>query len=107
MDFMHFQIPRKLAEILAATNKQEGEVIWNNHLLITKWYLKLKKKLAAINKEKATTIWIEHLNKCQFDGGYLSAANNKESTLICIEDCKKKVNIIDKIWSNKARHKHK
>jgi len=35
MDFMHFQIPRKLAEQLASVSKEEGEIIWKNHLLTT------------------------------------------------------------------------
>ena len=95
MDFMHFQIPRKLAEVLAATSKEEGEIIWKNHLLLNKCHLQLKKKLENIDKEKGGIIWIDHINKCQLDGGYLAAANKNDTTAICLEDCKSKYKEID------------
>lgn len=91
MDFMHMQIPRKLAERLASISKEEGDIIWANHLLITKWHLILKKKLEKIPKEKEETILADHLKNCQQDDDYLAAADKKETTAICVSDCKRKI----------------
>ena len=106
MDFMHFQIPIKLAEVLAATSKEEGEVIWKNHLLLNKWHLQLKKKLETFDKEKGEAIWTEHLSKCQSDGGYLIAANKADTASVCLEDCKRKYKDIDALQKN-TPNKHK
>jgi len=107
MDFMHFQIPRKLAEVLASNTKEEGEIIWKNHLLLNEWHLRLKDKLAVISKEKADEIWKDHLEKCQSDGGYLAAANTNEAASICLKDTKYKYdNIIVKL-RKRSLHKNK
>jgi hypothetical protein len=107
MDFMHFQIPRKLAEVLAAKSKKEGEVIWRNHLLLNRWHIKLNKKVKAINKEKGERIWKDHLEKCQLEKDYLMAANDKKTTSICLKDCKRKCRYIDSVFFKRVRRQQK
>lgn len=107
MDFMHFQIPRKLAEVLAATSKQEGKIIWKNYLLINKSHFRLKKKVEAISKKKGELIWQDHLKKCQLDQDYLAAANKKKTTSICLRDCKRKCRYIDSILLKRAHRENK
>jgi hypothetical protein len=104
MDFMHFQIPRKLAERLANISKEEGEVVWANHLLITRWHLKLKRKLEKIGGNHMEEIMADHLKQCQQDGDYFTAANNKETTDICISDCRRKLHYTKKIVGRNRRY---
>lgn len=93
IDFMHFQIPRTLAERLAKVGQKEGRRIWANHLLLTKWQNLLKAKLGSIKKAKREAIWQDHLLKCQQDKEqYLAAANHKHTTIRCIRDCQHKIN---------------
>ena len=47
MDFMHFQLPRKLTEYLSTISKDEGDIVWKNHILITRLNSLLKEKLAS------------------------------------------------------------
>lgn len=91
MDFMHFQIPRKLAQILASNTVDQGSVIWENHVLISKASFMLKKKLETVDVEIRKQIWEDHLNKCQLDDTYLAAANTNETTALCLSDCDNKL----------------
>lgn len=102
MDFMHFQVPKKLAEHLAVVSKEEGAIIWANYLLITKWHLLLEKKIVKLPEAKREAIFIDHLNKCQLDDDYLSAADKKETTDLCVRDCKYKNRYIEKFLREKA-----
>jgi hypothetical protein len=96
MDFMHFQIPKKLAERLVTVSKKESDAIWANHLLITKWYLLLEEKLAKVPENMRLIILANRLNRCQLEDDYLSAADKKETTGLCVSDCKRIIKNISK-----------
>jgi len=101
IDFMHFQISRNMAEHLAAVSKEDGDIIWANHLSIMKWHLKLKKKLETFNNKQREEIMQDHLSKCQQkvdseDEYYFAAAYKKETTEICISDCQSKIEGIER-----------
>jgi len=107
MDFMHLQIPRKLAENLASVSKEEGDIIWANHLLIIKWHIILKKKLVNMKKEEGEAMLKDHLSKCQYDGYYLAAADKKETTAICVKDCRRKISYINAVLRRNDRYKNR
>jgi hypothetical protein len=101
VDFMHFQISRSMAEHLATISKEEGDIVWANHLLINEWHAKLMEKLERLDKKQRVEVMQDHFNKCQQNVDsegerYFAAANKKETTAICINDCRYKIEEIEK-----------
>ncbi len=97
IDFMHFQVPKKLAQKLVSVDKKEGRDIWIRHVSISRCNNVLAEKLTQLkNKAKREDIWSWHLHLCKDDDGYLSAVSDKNSAAICLRDCIKKLSYIEK-----------